>query len=154
MKTIMVMLCLMFAATAAFAGVPGKTELSIVGQGVNLKDAGTVYEAKGELLFPIGPVVFGPVVALSNEDALNRVGVGLDWGLTGRRSGGIFVGASGYWFTKNVEDSDPWTATARAGLKLPLGPGAFLKVYVEEPAGGRFKDIAETIYAMGVTARF
>lgn len=156
MKTVMVMLCLMLAATVAIAGVPGKTELSVVGQGVNLKDAGTAYDVKGEVLFPIakGAVVFGPAIAFSDVDELTRFGLGLDWNLVGQKHGGIFVGGSAYWFLKDLDDTDPWTATARAGLKLPLGPGAFLKAYVEEPAGGRFKDVADTIYALGVTARF
>lgn len=143
---------------AAFCSAPvlAATELAITGQGVNLKDGPTVYEVAGEALFGIGKkdyVVVGPSVVLSDDDTLTRAGVGLEWNLTSGK-GGLFVGATGHYFLDEVEGLDNWTATGRAGLKFPVGQGALLKVFLSQPIGGRFNDIADIAGNVGISAKF
>lgn len=154
MKTITLMLCLVLAATVAFAGT-GKTELSIAGQAVNLKDGPTLYEVAGEALFPAGPgwFVIGPSVVLSDDDTLTRAGLAADVNLTSQK-GGPFIGATAHYFLQTEEGLDNWTAVARAGFKIPVGSGACLKVFVAEPVGGRFHELADLSGNIGITAKF
>ena len=153
---ILSMLCLV--AVPALAAVPAKTELSLSAEFVNAKtDGPNPWTALMSLYIPVnkgGNIVLGPEIAFSDVDEFNRMGAGLDWNFFGQKTVTLFVGASADYFLKRVDEQDDYLVLARAGLKIPVGKGAAIRLAAGQIVDGRGKDDADMIATAGVIARF
>jgi len=155
-KHLLAFLSLFLCVGAAFAAVPAKSELGLVGEFVSTDSGDDPWTFNADLLFPVtkgGGLLLGPAIAIGSVDELTRLGAGFDWNLTGPKNG-PFIGAAAYYFVKDVDDLDAYTVTARAGFKFAIGKGAAIKVYAWDVLDGRGKDETDISVAAGIVARF
>ena len=141
MKRLLLALAILCLAVPAFAGVPGKTELTFSGSYVNSKESAAVWQVGADILFPLGTgiVVLGPSVAVNSDDNQTGAGAVLEFNVPGQ-SGGFFFGGQALYYLDSLEGQDDHSATGRAGIKLPMGKSSLLKIYVEEGLTGRARD--------------
>lgn len=132
----------LFLAAPAFAdSIPPKTEWSFGGTYINPDDGKAKWAVTSDLLFPMGTgiVVLGPSVQASDNDNHTAGGLVLEVNVPGQ-SGGFFFGGQGLYFLDSEDGQDSHTASARAGIKLPVSKSGLFKVYVSKGMTGRDKD--------------
>lgn len=158
MKRFMLSLLALFVLAApVFAGVPAKTELALTGSFIQLEDSSDdPWTFETAMLFPLGQghVIVGPAIAIGNDDDLNRLGLGLEWNLTGQKHGGLFIGATGYYFVKDRDEGDQHTLIGSAGIKFNVGKGAAIKLAVQDVFDGVGKDTTDLAVSAGIIAKF
>ena len=158
-RLIAVLFALVLFAVPAFAGIPAKSELGLVGEFIKLDgDGPDPWTVNVDLLFPVsesGHLLIGPAVAVGQDDNLNRLGGAFEWNLVSAKHG-PFIGASAYGFQKDTEGMDRHTVVARAGFKFGVGAGngAAIKVYAFQIVDGRGADESDLSVAAGIVARF
>lgn len=141
-KVLLAILCMAFLAVPALAKTPPKTEWSFGGSYINPDDGKAQWFVTSDLLFPMGTgvVVFGPSAQVSDDDSHSALGAVLEFNIPGQ-SGGIFVGAQGLYFLDDEDGTlDQTTASARAGIKIPVSKSGLFKVYLSKGLSGRDKD--------------
>jgi hypothetical protein len=155
-RLIVLAICAVLFSMSAFAGVPGKTEVTLSGALVDVNDGPNIWFATGDCLFPLGNghVVLGPTITLGSKDVAENAGVALDWNLMGQKSGTFFIGASASYFSQSLEDAEDFAVTARAGFKFNVGKGALLKLYATQIVDGRGADVSDLAVAVGIGAKF
>jgi hypothetical protein len=158
-KILFAVLALCMLAVPALAGIPAKTELGLIGEFVQTDTGDDPWTLNMDLLFPVnksGTLILGPAFAIGNDDDLTRLGGGLEWNLTGQKKGGLFIGASAFYFTKDQDDADldAYNVVAKAGLKFNVGRGAAVKAYAFQVVDGRFSDDSDIGAAIGIIAKF
>lgn len=132
-------------------------EFGLAGEFVQVTDAKNTWELESHLYFPVtksGFIVIGPEIVASEDDSLNRLGVGADWNFLGQRPFSPFVGASVDWFQHSLEDADRNVALVRAGFKIPVGTGAAIRLAAEDVVAGRGKEDTDLIVSAGIIAKF
>src|SRR5262245_15415775 len=157
MRKLAILSVLFVSTLSAFAAThQPKNELGLTGEFVQTSaDGPNPYTLNVDLLIPVGggAIMVGPAVGLSDDDALVRLGGSLEWNLVSDKAG-FFIGASAFYFLKEVDDVQRHTLLGKAGLKIPVGSGAAVKVYAFDVLDGRGQDDTDLGVAAGIIARF
>lgn len=140
-----------------------KSEFSIAGEFIkfenNVDGESSAWTFTGKALFPWtkgGKIVGGPAVSIGQDDDLNRLGLAIDWNLFGQGPVTVYVGVSGLYFVKDPDDPEVerHTVAGRGGLKIALGPGAAIDLFMTDVVDGRGKDSTDLSGGVGLIARF
>jgi len=152
---VIVFALLTFVPLAIFAGPPAKTELSIGGEFIQTHAEGekNPWTFASSMYFPWGKgghIVGGPAIAIGSDDELSRLGGGVDWNFMGQKSVSLFIGAQAFYFLKDVDGLDRYTALGLGGFKINVTQNAAIKIFALDVIDGRGKD--ETDLSANISA--